>query len=97
MKVSTHPLAADELVDAAVHYAREGSIALGSDLITEFERCVALLQAHPGLGAVWGGRFRRLPIRRFPYSVVYLWSGDALRIIAIAHQRRRPGYWQDRT
>lgn len=96
MIVSTHPLAADELVDAAVYYAREGSAELGNEVIAEFERCIALLRVHPRLGAAWRGKFRRLPLRRFPYNVVYVLNGDALRIVALAHQRRRPGYWRDR-
>jgi toxin ParE1/3/4 len=95
--VSTHPLAEDELVDAAVYYARQGSARLGQDFIGEFERSIDLLRLQPMLGPVWRGPFRRLPIRRFPYSVVYHVSGDMLRIVALAHQRRRPGYWRSRT
>ncbi len=39
---------------------------------------------------------RRLAVRRFPYHVIYLESADAVRVLAIAHDRRRPGYWHDR-
>lgn len=39
---------------------------------------------------------RRLPVKRFPFFVVYLEDGDAIRVVAIAHDRRRPGYWRDR-
>jgi plasmid stabilization system protein ParE len=96
MILSTHPLAADELVDGAVFYARQGTVELAEDFVAEFERSVGLLQSHPELGAVWRGKFRRLPLRRFPYSIVYFLSGDLLRIVALAHQRRRPGYWRSR-
>lgn len=37
---------------------------------------------------------RRAPVPRFPYTVVYLVVGDAICVVAIAHERRRPGYWQ---
>lgn len=96
MIVSTHPLAGVELVDGARFYAREGTTELGEDFISEFERSVDLLRSHPLLGAVWRGRFRRFPLRRFPYSIVYVTSGEVLRVIALAHQRRRPGYWRGR-
>lgn len=33
-------------------------------------------------------------MRRFPYSVVYHLSGEVIRVIAVAHQSRRPGYWR---
>ncbi len=79
MIVATHPLAADELVDGAAYYAHAGSVELAEAFISDFERCVGLLQAHPRLGSVWRGKFRRLPLRRFPYSVVYFLAGDVLR------------------
>ena len=39
---------------------------------------------------------RRLAVTRLPYHVVYLETTDALRILAIAHDRRKPGYWKSR-
>ena len=39
---------------------------------------------------------RRRAVTRFPYHVIYLEAGMDLRILAIAHDRRKPGYWQDR-
>jgi len=40
---------------------------------------------------------RRAPVKRFPYHVVYLESSEAIRILAFAHDSRRPGYWYHRT
>ena len=96
MIVSTHPLAADELVDSAEYYARQGSAGLGDQFIAEFEQVVALLGSNPDLGPVWRRPFRRLPLSRFPFSVVYIASGEFLRIVAIAHHSRQPGYWRSR-
>ena len=39
---------------------------------------------------------RRLAVRRFPYHAIYLTTPEALRILAIAHDRRKPGYWKER-
>lgn len=39
---------------------------------------------------------RRAPVRRFPYHVVYLETSSTIRVLAIAHDRRRPGYWTPR-
>jgi toxin ParE1/3/4 len=36
---------------------------------------------------------RRVPVRRFPYHVIYLESRSTIHILAIAHDRRRPRYW----
>ncbi|MBK8994955.1 MAG: type II toxin-antitoxin system RelE/ParE family toxin [Myxococcales bacterium] len=39
---------------------------------------------------------RRVHLDRFPYAVVFLEHGDQTHILAIAHFKRRPGYWASR-
>jgi toxin ParE1/3/4 len=39
---------------------------------------------------------RRVVLQRFPFSVVYLDNPDVITIIAVAHSKRKPGYWRDR-
>jgi len=39
---------------------------------------------------------RRAPVQRFPYHVIYLETKATIRILAVAHDRRRPGYWKSR-
>jgi hypothetical protein len=39
---------------------------------------------------------RRLAVKRFPYRVCYLEASPILRILAVAHDRRKPGYWKSR-
>jgi hypothetical protein len=39
---------------------------------------------------------RRVPVRRFPFFVIYRERDEDLQIIAVAHQSRRPGYWRSR-
>jgi toxin ParE1/3/4 len=39
---------------------------------------------------------RRFVLDRFPFSIVYLDDPDAVIIIAVAHSKRRPGYWKSR-
>lgn len=41
-------------------------------------------------------RMRRVPVARFPYSVVYADGPDHVRIVAFAHAKREPGYWRHR-
>ena len=35
-------------------------------------------------------------VRKFPYKVVYRNQQDGIEIIAVAHGKRRPGYWKGR-
>ena len=39
---------------------------------------------------------RRRAVTRFPYHVVYMEMATHIRILAIAHDRRKPGYWKER-
>ena len=34
--------------------------------------------------------------RSFPYALLYAGSGDVVIVLAVAHFRRRPGYWRQR-
>lgn len=97
MKVSLTSDAEYELIEGALYYSREANAELGQAFISEFERSTELLLTQPRLGAVWRGVTRRLPLRRFPYSIMYELRGDEIRVLAVAHQRRRPGFWKGRT
>ena len=96
MIVSLSEEAEQELIDGAIFYAQQANVDLGLAFIAEFERSLEVLAPHPALGASWRARARRFPLRRFPYSLIYRIDGDELRVIALAHQRRRPGYWSAR-
>ena len=96
MIASVSPEADRELTDGALFYSREGNAEVASAFIAEYERVLELLCAHPGLGALWRSDRRRIPVRKFPYSIVYYIRGGEIRIFALAHHRRKPGYWASR-
>lgn len=39
---------------------------------------------------------RRHILRHFPYTVIYETQGNTVTVLAVAHQRRKPGYWRNR-
>jgi plasmid stabilization system protein ParE len=39
---------------------------------------------------------RRHILRHFPYTVFYEILGNTVTVLAVAHQRRKPGYWRKR-
>jgi plasmid stabilization system protein ParE len=86
-----------ELIEGAAYYARQANAELGLAFIAEFERGLGVLSEYPRLGATWRGTTRRFPLRRFPYSIIYQLKTDEIRVIALAHQSLRPGYWRGRT
>jgi toxin ParE1/3/4 len=39
---------------------------------------------------------RRAPVSRFRFHVGYVVLDDRVRVLAVAHDHRKPGYWQTR-
>jgi len=38
---------------------------------------------------------RRLPVHNFPYHIIFIRLATHISVLAVAHDRRRPGYWND--
>jgi len=96
VKLVVAPPALAELHDTAAFYTLKANVGLGLAFVAEFERTANFVLANPLLGAVFRGTRRRYILRRFPYSIIYQVAAEELRILAIAHHRRRPGYWVNR-
>ena len=95
MTVSFHPEAERVLVDGARFY-EEMAQRLGLAFVSEVQRASVLITENPGLGQKLDPLFRRVLLRRFPYSVVYQAGESEIYVVAIAHQSRRPDYWNSR-
>lgn len=93
MEVWFHRLAAQEYRNARVWYERRRE-GLGFDFRAEVDRAVERIRAKPDRWPTFRDRFRRVRLRRFPYALYYHFSdSDLVLILAVAHSRRRPGYW----
>jgi plasmid stabilization system protein ParE len=91
--------AAAEMAEAARWYETHRA-GLGTEFLDAVDQAVTRIAEMPRLGSlvprISDQTIRRRPVRRFPYHVVYLELPDRLQILAIAHDRRRPGYWLGR-
>jgi toxin ParE1/3/4 len=90
-----HPLAEQELLDA-VSYYEEQETGLGLDYLGEVEHAVNFLMRYPEAGSKVRGSIRRLTLPKFPYSLLYRVSKEQIRVLAVAHHKRKPQYWVDR-
>jgi len=90
-----HEDARAEFDEAADFYAMELA-SLGLAFVDAVEAAVAHVRVHPDSCPIILGRVRKVRVRRFPYSVMYSVVEDRIRILAVAHDRRRPYYWSGR-
>jgi len=83
--------------DAAVDwYIGERAFIAADDFADELDQALGLLKRFPELGQAGAGNTRTLPLHSFPYSLIYRLQADVIRVIAVAHHSRRPGYWAKR-
>lgn len=83
--------------DAAVDwYIGEGALIAVEDFTDELDRALDLLNQFAALGESGAHNTRSLPLHDFPYSLIYRLQDNTVRVIAVAHHSRRPGYWVGR-
>lgn len=90
-----HPEAEQEFIEAAAYYERHVT-GLGERFGGEVRQVIERLLEYPELGSPINADLRRLVLARFPYVLIYSVTSDLLRVVAVAHTHRRPGYWRAR-
>jgi len=84
-----------ELIEARDYYDEQRR-GYGERFIEAVEREFSLLLKFEKIGKPVGRGVRSCAMTDWPYSIVYITRRDELFIVAIAHDRRRPGYWRSR-
>ena len=99
MKVRLHP-AADEELTAAAQWYEDRSAGLGERFLDECVGALLAIERHPRRFAKARYRtsreVRRKLLDHFPYAAVYEVRAEECVVLAVAHARRRPGYWRER-
>ena len=96
MRVSLSNEAQVDTDDAADWYIGEGALDAADEFANELDKALILLTNFPALGEKSAHNTRIFPLHNFPYSLVYRLQADTVRVIAVAHHSRRPGYWAGR-
>jgi hypothetical protein len=96
MNYGFHRAAIAEHLDQVAFY--ESQLAgLGAYYLAEFDAVMAricggpdrfVLEAPPDI--------HKVALKRFPFHVIYLAETTRIVVLAVAHQRRRPSYWEGR-
>jgi plasmid stabilization system protein ParE len=70
------PEAEEELDHASAHYRNQASVAVAAAFLNEFERAARLIDEHSGLGTPRSRGRRLMPLRQFPFSLLYRVKGS---------------------
>lgn len=88
--------AAERELNEAVDFYDLESPGLGDVFLAEVEHALTQVETFPEAAEPLRDRLRRRLLNTFPYALLYSLRTDEVRILAVAHQRRRPFYWEDR-
>ena len=95
MRVKFHPDARVEVREARNWYSERSplsAIAFAHAVDNAVSRIVEAPTQYP----LAEHRTRKLVLQRFPFNIFYLPGESEVVIVAVAHQKRRPGYWSSR-
>lgn len=96
MRLVVHPAAQLELDGALTRSAEAFGPGASARLLRRFDQLGRTLLSHPALGTSDAAQARKLPMGRYPYTLVYRIEGEVIHVIALMHQSREPGYWSGR-
>jgi hypothetical protein len=84
-------------LDHEIDWYEKRHSGLGLALLSEFEDIVRQIGLDPQTGAQYENRnYHFIRMRRFPFAVYFQELTDSVWIAAVAHHKRRPGYWLSR-
>ncbi len=62
--------------------------------LVELREAIRKLRESPERWPKFAHGARRIVLHKFPFSLVYRVRESMIQVIALAHDKRRPGYWR---
>jgi plasmid stabilization system protein ParE len=94
-QIFTHPAALEEAV-AAAHWYHERSPIAAKRFVEELFQVFDKILEAPHRWPLGPNGTRKIKLPCFPFVVIYRESEKTIQILAVAHGKRRPGYWNTR-
>ncbi len=96
MKIRLHPAARADLLEARNWYY-ERSPLTSVAFTHAVDQAVSRIKTAPKTYPLADHGTRKLVLQIFPFNIFYHASETEILIVAVAHQKRRPGYWSRRS
>ena len=91
---------AEEEAQASAIWYDEQLVGLGDDFLDEFSTALKQIEDEPDrfpkLETAKSKKTRRCRLARFPYVIIFEILDTEIVVLAVAHSKRRPNYWQRR-
>lgn len=94
-QISIHEEALEEAL-AAANWYRERSPRAAQRFGSELNQAIDKILTAPHRWPQETNGTRKLKLPCFPFLVIYRESRNTIQVLAVAHGRRRPGYWKTR-
>jgi len=95
LRLEFHPAIFDELNEAYGWY-EDKQKGLGDDFLDALEDAYLMIQTMPRAWPLAEYGMSKFLMKRFTYSIIYALREERILVVAVMHQCRKPGYWQDR-
>jgi len=90
-----HPLAWQEIEAGDEWYASRSAQA-SMNFVSDVFSAIENIRKAPQRWPEYLHGTRRFALDRFPFLIVYLDAAEFVNIVAVAHSKRKPGYWKKR-
>ena len=94
-EIEYHPEASDEIANAFDWYSSVNE-EVGERFKVELERAEELVIRSPKSWGPYVHGTQGFRFRGFPFVMAFIVRDCRIIVVAVAHTRRRPGYWRDR-
>ena len=83
-------------VEGADDWYQKRSLDAATEFVAEISQAIRSIRENPGRWPAHLYGTRRFILERFPFSIIYLDTPELVNIVAVAHGKRKPGYWKRR-
>ena len=94
-QLSLHPDAEIDALNGYEWYADRNPTAADSFRMA-IKAAGQIIRRDPTVWPVHKFGTQKFRLRQFPYKLIYIIEEGQILVLAVAHDRRRPGYWKKR-
>ena len=96
LEIEFHPDVVKEIKSSYQWYQNQTD-GLGLDYLSELESSFQTIRELPNTWPKFESGLRMYLLSKFPFSVIYQFNEQTVFVVAVMHNSRRPGYWNERT